>query len=65
MAHQGLRWDGDQHGPHNLGEIIDGIVYLLDNPEAAIKDLMKFVKGPDFPTAGIISGREGFVDAYK
>ena len=51
--------------PHNLGEIIDGIVYLLDNPEAAIKDLMKFVKGPDFPTAGIICGREGFVDAYN
>jgi DNA gyrase subunit A len=51
--------------PHNLGEVIDGIVHLLDNPEAAIKDLMKFVKGPDFPTAGIICGREGFVDAYN
>ncbi len=51
--------------PHNLGEIIDGIVYLLDNPEATIKELMKFVKGPDFPTAGIICGREGFVDAYN
>src|SRR5271156_4044758 len=37
--------------PHNLGEVIDGIGYLLDNPEAAIKELMKFVKGPDFPTA--------------
>ncbi len=51
--------------PHNMGEIIDGIVHLVDNPEAAIKDLMKFVKGPDFPTAGIICGREGFVDAYN
>jgi DNA gyrase subunit A len=51
--------------PHNLGEVIDGIVYLLDNPDAAIKELMKFVKGPDFPTAGIICGREGFVDAYN
>jgi DNA gyrase subunit A len=51
--------------PHNLGEVIDGIVHLLDNPEATIKELMKFVKGPDFPTAGIICGREGFVDAYN
>ena len=51
--------------PHNLGEVIDGIVHLLDNPEAAIKELMKFVKGPDFPTAGIICGREGFADAYN
>jgi DNA gyrase subunit A len=51
--------------PHNLGEVIDGIVFLLDNPEATIKELMKFVKGPDFPTAGIICGREGFVDAYN
>src|SRR5208283_4168652 len=50
--------------PHNLAEIIDGVEYLLDNPEAVIKDLMKFVKGPDFPTAGIICGREGFKDAY-
>jgi DNA gyrase subunit A len=51
--------------PHNLGEVVDGIVYLLDNPESTIKELMKFVKGPDFPTAGIICGREGFVDAYN
>ncbi len=51
--------------PHNLGEVIDGVVHLLDNPEAAIKDLMKFVKGPDFPTGGIICGREGIVDAYN
>ena len=51
--------------PHNMGETIDGIVHLLDNPEAAIKDLMKFVKGPDFPTGGIICGREGIADAYN
>jgi len=51
--------------PHNLGEVVDGIVFLLDNPEATIKDVMKFVKGPDFPTAGIICGREGIKDAYE
>ncbi len=51
--------------PHNLGETVDGIIYLLDNPDASIKELMKFVKGPDFPTAGIICGREGIVDAYN
>ncbi len=50
--------------PHNLTEVADGIIFLIDNPEAEIKDLMKFVKGPDFPTAGIICGREGFKDAY-
>ncbi len=49
--------------PHNLIEVVDGIVHLIDNPEAEIKDLMKFVKGPDFPTAGIICGREGIRDA--
>jgi len=51
--------------PHNLGEVVDGIVHLLDNPDAAVKDLMKFVKGPDFPTGGIICGREGITDAYN
>ncbi len=51
--------------PHNLGEVIDGIVHVLDNPEATVKDLMKFVKGPDFPTAGIICGKEGIVSAYN
>ncbi|HLD69220.1 MAG TPA: DNA gyrase subunit A [Candidatus Omnitrophota bacterium] len=51
--------------PHNLGEIVEGVVHLLDNPEATIKDLNKFVKGPDFPTGGIICGREGFIDAYN
>ncbi len=51
--------------PHNLGECVDGIVHLLDNPDATIKDLSKFVRGPDFPTGGIICGREGIIDAYN
>lgn len=50
--------------PHNLGEVVDGITHLIDNPEAEIKDLMRFVKGPDFPTGGIICGREGIKGAY-
>ena len=51
--------------PHNLNEIVDAIVELINNPEALIKDLMKIVKGPDFPTAGIICGREGIKNAYE
>ncbi|MBI3377524.1 MAG: DNA gyrase subunit A [Nitrospirae bacterium] len=50
--------------PHNLGEVIDGLIMLLDNPEATVKDLMKAVKGPDFPTGGLIHGMQGIVDAY-
>ncbi len=50
--------------PHNLGEVVEGIIHLIDNPEAVIKDLTKFVKGPDFPTGGIICGREGIKSAY-
>lgn len=50
--------------PHNLGEVIDAIIYLLDSPGAQIKDLMRYVKGPDFPTGGIICGRNGIKDAY-
>jgi DNA gyrase subunit A len=50
--------------PHNLGEVCDAIVYLVDNPQASIDELSKFVKGPDFPTAGIIQGREGIKNAY-
>jgi DNA gyrase subunit A len=45
--------------PHNLGEVIDATVHMIDNPEATVEDLMKFVKGPDFPTGGIIMGRAG------
>jgi DNA gyrase subunit A len=51
--------------PHNLGEVIDGIAHLIENPEATPKDLMKFVRGPDFPTGGIICGRDGFKEAYE
>jgi len=50
--------------PHNLAEVCDGEIYLIDNPEATTEDLMKFVKGPDFPTGGIIIGREGIQSAY-
>ena len=51
--------------PHNLGEIIDATLHLIDNPDATVKDLMKFVKGPDFPTGGLILGRDGLTEAYK
>jgi DNA gyrase subunit A len=50
--------------PHNLTEVCEAISYLIENPEAEIEDLMKFVKGPDFPTAGIIRGQEGIENAY-
>lgn len=50
--------------PHNLNEISDGIIHLINNPDCEIKDLMKYVKGPDFPTGGIICGKEGIKDAY-
>lgn len=50
--------------PHNLGEVCDAISHLIDNPRANIEDLTEFVKGPDFPTAGIIQGREGIMNAY-
>src|SRR5687768_17544345 len=49
---------------HNLREIIDATVHVIDNPNATPKDLMKFVKGPDFPTGATILGRQGIVDAY-
>lgn len=51
--------------PHNLNEIIDATVILVDNPETSLKDLLKVVKGPDFPTGGIICGREGIKQAYQ
>ena len=50
--------------PHNLGEVIDGLVAIIDNPEITIQDLMNYVKGPDFPTGGIISGRQVIRKAY-
>jgi len=51
--------------PHNLSEIVDGISYLVEHPDASLKDLMKHVTGPDFPTGGIICGREGIKSAYE
>ena len=51
--------------PHNLGEVIDGVVCLIDNPQATLKDLMEHIKGPDFPTGGIIMGRQGIYEAYS
>jgi DNA gyrase subunit A len=51
--------------PHNLGEIIDGLVKLVDNPNATLKDLMSYIKGPDFPTGGIIHGTDGIMQAYN
>ena len=51
--------------PHNLGEVIDATMHLIDNPEATPDDLMKFVQGPDFPTGAFILGRAGIQDAYR
>ncbi|MEC7580384.1 MAG: DNA topoisomerase (ATP-hydrolyzing), partial [Actinomycetota bacterium] len=51
--------------PHNLGEVIDATMHLIDNPDATSDDLMEFVKGPDFPTGGSILGRAGIIDAYR
>lgn len=51
--------------PHNLREVIDGVVALIDNPDITIKELMKHIKGPDFPTGGLIIGRDGITEAYK
>ena len=51
--------------PHNLGEVCDGICALIDNPDIDTEGLMEHIKGPDFPTGGIIMGRQGIVDAYN
>ena len=51
--------------PHNLMEIVDATITLVNNPNASLAEVLKFVQGPDFPTAGIIHGRAGIVDAYK
>ena len=51
--------------PHNLTEVIDALVYLIDHPEAKLADLMQFVQGPDFPTGGIMQGRDGIRQAYE
>ncbi len=51
--------------PHNLNELAEGIIALIDKPEMDVKELMKHVKGPDFPTGGLITGRQGITDAYS
>ncbi|MBQ7383640.1 MAG: DNA gyrase subunit A [Clostridia bacterium] len=50
--------------PHNLGEVIDAAIYRMENPECTVPELMQYVKGPDFPTEGIIYGRNGIIEAY-
>lgn len=51
--------------PHNLGEVIDGCVHLIRNPQCTVDELIERIPGPDFPSAGVISGREGIISAYK
>ncbi len=51
--------------PHNLGEVIDATIHLINHPDATLKDLMKYVKGPDFPTGGIVQGKSGLIKAYE
>ncbi|MGE4554868.1 MAG: DNA gyrase subunit A [Candidatus Paceibacterota bacterium] len=50
--------------PHNLKEVCEGIIYLIDHPDATVEDLMEFIKGPDFPTGGIIYGKKDLLEAY-
>ncbi len=51
--------------PHNLSEVVDALVYMIDNKNARVEELMNFIKGPDFPTGGIIMGKSGILDAYR
>jgi DNA gyrase subunit A len=51
--------------PHNLGEVIDGAIHLINNPDCSIDELIERIPGPDFPTAGLIAGRSGILQAYK
>ena len=51
--------------PHNLSEVVDATIYAIDNPDADVPELMQFIKGPDFPTGGIIHGLGGIISAYK
>jgi DNA gyrase subunit A len=51
--------------PHNIAEVLDATLHLVNNPDATVEELMDFIKGPDFPTGGIIFGRQGFTDAYR
>ena len=51
--------------PHNLNELLDGLIHLVDNPKAQLSDVLEFIKGPDFPTKATIFGKQGILDAYK
>jgi DNA gyrase subunit A len=51
--------------PHNMGEVVDAAIHLIENPRATVQDMMRFIPGPDFPTAGMILGREGIRQAYE
>jgi DNA gyrase subunit A len=51
--------------PHNLGEVIDGVALLIDQPDATVEDVMAVIKGPDFPTGGVIMGMSGIREAYR
>lgn len=51
--------------PHSLNELVDGLLYLLDRKDASLEELMQFIKGPDFPTGGIIYGKKGIIEAYR
>ncbi len=51
--------------PHNLNEVIDGILQMIDNPDITIEELMQTIKGPDFPTGAMIMGKDGIISAYK
>ncbi|HNW20966.1 MAG TPA: DNA gyrase subunit A [Bacteroidales bacterium] len=51
--------------PHNLGEVVDGIIAYIDNRDITVEELMNFIKGPDFPTGGLIYGIDGVIEAYK
>ncbi len=51
--------------PHNMAEVVDGTLHLIDNPDATVRDLMRFIPGPDFPTSAFITGREGILRAYE
>ena len=51
--------------PHNLGEVIDAAIHLIDDPECSVEDLIQYIKGPDFPTAAIIMGKENIAEAYR
>ena len=51
--------------PHNLGEVIEATLHLIENPNAELEDLTKYIFGPDFPTGGQIIGKKGIIDAFQ